>query len=145
MKKLVIAALAGSVMLGSQFAVAADADEAIEYREGVFHALKWHFGPMAGMVKGKMEYNQESFQHHADMVAALSKMVDEGFADGTQGGDAKDLIWEQRADFTKHVEALETSSAALQEAAAGGDMDAIKPAFAAVAKSCKGCHDNYRD
>jgi len=34
---------------------------------------------------------------------------------------------------------------ALAEVAKSGDLDQIKPAFGALAKTCKGCHDNFRE
>ncbi len=31
------------------------ASDAVEYRQGIYKAVKWNFGPMGDMVKGKQE------------------------------------------------------------------------------------------
>lgn len=129
-------------------------EEAIEYRQGIFNAIKWNFMPMAGMVKGEVEFNKDEFSMRADRVAALSKMALEGFKEGTamgeaesgheHGNDAKPEIWKDWDDFKAKMTALEDESAKLAEVAKGDDMDQIKAQFGATGKSCKSCHDEYR-
>lgn len=143
MKKLVTATLAGAFLLSSSLAFADRIEDAQDYREGIFHALKWHFGPLAAMAKGKMPYDAKMAQHHADMMVVLSPMVPEGFIEGSQGGDAKDEIWEDPEEFQEHAMELDKAVADLKSAA--GSLDTLKPAVAAVGKSCKGCHDEFRE
>ncbi len=126
-------------------------EEAVEYRQGVFEAIKWNFMPMAAMVKGEVEFNKDEFAMRAERVAALSKMPLEGFKEGTAMGeteegenDAKPEIWKDWDDFKGKMAALEEESAKLAEVAKGDDMDQIKAQFGATGKSCKSCHDEYR-
>lgn len=147
--KVLSAALGASVILGTlgSTPVFADAaEDAIEYRQSVFTAIKWHFGSMAAMVRGKMDYDAEKFQHHATQVAALAHMPREGFIEGSDFGDtaAKDELWENMDDVNARFDTFIADSAALA-ASAGGDLDSVKGAFGQVAKSCKGCHDNYKE
>ena len=120
---------------------------AVEYRKGIFKAIKWNFGPMGAMVKGKIDYDAESFRRRAENLAALSKMPLEGFRPGTydRATSALPAIEQDWETFTKGMAALEENTAALAEVAKGGDMKAIKPAFVKVARTCKGCHDQFKD
>lgn len=146
MKKVIIIGIAASVLMGSHLASATDVEDAIEYRQGVFKTIKWNFGPMAAMVKGKIDFDAAEFSRRADLVAVLSKMPGEGFIEGSDMGDtdAKPEIWENKDKFDAGMDALAKNAAALADAAKSGDMSVIKPAFGELGKTCKGCHDNFR-
>lgn len=147
MKKLMIASLAAALSLGSLTVQADQTEDAIKYRQGVFDAMKWHFGAMAAMVKGKKDYDAKQFSHHAQSLALLSTMPEEGFIAGSDKGktSAKPEIWAQPDKFKQRMQALVDSTAELAHVAEGGDMARIKPAFGKVGMSCKGCHDNFRE
>ncbi|TCK05630.1 c-type cytochrome [Marinobacterium mangrovicola] len=147
MKKLVIATLSGALLAGSLNVYANDVEDAIEYRQGVFQAIKWYFGPMAGMAKGDIEYDAAEFTRRAEMLNQLSYMAEEGFIEGSAEGDTDALpaIWEDMDQFSAGFDKLQENTAALAEASKSGDMGTIMPAFAEVGKTCKGCHDNFRD
>ncbi|BBB31020.1 c-type cytochrome [Neptunomonas japonica] len=147
MKKIYAIGLAAAVLMGSNLAVADKVEDAIEYRQGVFKTIKWNFGPMVGMVKGKIDFDAADFSRRADLVAVLAKMPGEGFIEGSDMGDtdAKSEIWENKAEFDKGMDALAENAAALAVAAQSGDMSVIKPAFGQLGKTCKGCHDDFRE
>lgn len=121
--------------------------EAVEYRKGIFKAVKWQFGPIADMVKGKQDFNAEEMASRATNLAALSKMPLDGFRAGTYASatSALPVIEEKWDDFAGLMGKFETNTAALAEAAQSGDLKQIKPAFIQVAKTCKSCHDQYKD
>lgn len=147
MKKIAMLGLAGVMALGSTAALAAEAEDAIKYRQGVFSAVKWHFGTMGEVVKGKQDYNAEDFTRRADIVAQLSKLPLEGFIAGSYEGDTDALsAIEQNWDkFEGGMNMFAEKADALAAAAKTGDMDQIRPAFGEVGKTCKGCHDNFKD
>lgn len=148
MKKYLTMTVAAAALFTSVSAFSGDAeDKAIEYRKQVFSVMKWHFAPMAEMIKGKVEFNAAEFERRAGLVASLSQMPLEGFIAGTDSGDtdAKAEIWQQWDKFEGGMDKLKNNTAALAEAAKGSDMDAIKTAFGEVGKTCKGCHDNFRN
>lgn len=120
---------------------------AIEYRQDAFHMIKYHFGPMAAMVKGEKEFNAEAFVKNAEAVAALSKFPINGFIEGSDMGEteAKDALWKNMDDFKKKMETFQVEAASLAEVAKGGDMAAIKPQFGKVGESCKACHKEYKE
>lgn len=140
-----ISVILGATLSAQTFAESAEED-AIKYRQSVFTAIRWHFGPMGAMLRGKMPYDAEQFKHHATRVSALAHMPREGFIEGSDFGDtqAKAELWENLDDVSARFDVLIKDTAILA-AAAGGDMDAVKGPFGTVAKSCKGCHDKYRE
>lgn len=121
--------------------------EAIEYRQGIFKAVKWNFGPMAEMVRGKQAFNADEFARRADNVAALSKMPLEAFVAGTYASktSALPIIEKDYKTFADMMANFEKTSAALAVAAKSGDLAQIRPAFGEVGKTCKSCHDKFRD
>jgi cytochrome c556 len=125
--------------------------DAVEYCQGIYKAVRWNFGPMGDMVKGKQEFNADEFSRRAANLAALSKMPLEGFVAGSYNGtysgstDALPAIEKDWETFAGIMSDFETNAAALAQAASAGDMDAIRPAFMSVAKTCKSCHDKFKD
>lgn len=120
---------------------------AIQYRQDAFHMIKYHFGPMAAMVKGEKEFNAEEFQKNAEAVATLSKFPMNGFIAGSDKGgktEAKAEIWTNMDDFKKKMETFQVEATSLAEVAKGGDLAAIKPQFGKVGESCKACHKEYK-
>jgi cytochrome c556 len=140
--------IASAMLFGAMSAnVQADmAEDAIQYRQSVFQTYKWHFGAMGAMVRGKVPYDAAQFKHHAEALAAVAPLAAEGFIEGSDMGDtaAKDELWENLSDLNERFDEL-TSAATKLAAASGGELDAVKGAFGAVGKGCKGCHDNYRE
>jgi cytochrome c556 len=67
-------------------------------------------------------------------------------ADSDQGEtDALPDIWLDFEGFTQKLEALRKASRSLSEAAAGGDKEAMGDALGKTGKSCKGCHDSFKN
>jgi cytochrome c556 len=140
--------LIGLLSFAASAAVLADAaEDAIKYRKGVFQVVKWNFGPMGAMIKGEMPYDKDGFARRAEAVATMSKMALEGFPKGSDMGadtTAKPNIWEEWDNFKAGMEKFEAASAKLAEVSKSGEMDAIKAQFGETAKTCKGCHDHFR-
>ena len=92
------------------------------------------------------DYDAEQFAHHAKSFLAVAPLAAEGFIEGSDFGEtsAKDELWENLDDVNQRFVAM-TEAAEKLVAASGGELSDAKAAFGAVAKSCKGCHDNYRE
>ena len=131
---------------GSHGASKEQLKDAMEYRQSTFKMVRHHFGSMAAMVKGKVEYDADAFAKNADAVAMLSQLAGNGFVtEGThKKSRAKKAIWENKEDFAEKVTDFQTAAAALAESAKSGDLDKAKAAFGGVGKTCKGCHTDYR-
>lgn len=140
----VIGVLALSVSIT---ALAAKPEEAIKYRRGVMAAQGWNTSAMGAMVKGESPYDKAEFAQRAANLAALSKMGLEGFlVEGADKGEtkAKPEAFAEMDKFKGGMEKLNTETAKLAQVAASGELPAIKAQFGEVAKTCKGCHENYR-
>ncbi|MBZ0092476.1 MAG: cytochrome c [Sulfuricellaceae bacterium] len=123
-------------------------EDAIKYRQGVYEAIKWNFGTLAAMTKGEVPYNKEEAVHRAELLTVLAKMPLEGFAPGTDKGAktaAKAKIWQDRAKFENGFKQLQAETAKLADAAKSGDAAALKAQVGATGKTCKACHDAFRE
>jgi cytochrome c556 len=145
---VIAAILSSAVAMSAAWAAKETPQEAaIHYRQAAFTMIRGHFGPMAGMVKGEVEYNAETFAKNAAAVATLSQFPINGFIDGSYEGetDAKPEIASKMEDFKAKMETFKVEAANLaKEAATAKDIAALKPQFSKVAESCKACHDTYR-
>ena len=59
--------------------------------------------------------------------------------------EAKDEIWLQWDDFVGAIQSFDKAAQALIEAAATEDLRAIRGAFKEMTKSCKSCHQQFRE
>ncbi|QNM83751.1 cytochrome c [Sphingomonas sabuli] len=86
---------------------------------------------------------------NADTIAALAPQLPSWFPAGT-GPDAgkthaKAIVWEQPADFLAKASDFDRAAQAFKTAAQGTDVAAIRTAQGELGKTCKSCHDTYRE
>ena len=139
---VVLAVTAGIAM--AQFA---KPEDAITYRKSVMQVIKAHFGPMGGVVKGKMAFDQAAFVKNAEVVAMMSTLPWE--ASLFPGSDKGNTTLSSKAlkdskGFMAAAGKFEAASQELLAAAKSGDMGTIKKRFGATAQTCGGCHKPYR-
>ncbi len=126
---------------------AQDAAKAIKYRQSAHFLLGWNIGPIAGMVKGEIPWDQKAVEMHAMRLAQVAPMIAEGFPADSQTGaptDAKPEIWKNMDDFKAKARDLEVATAKLAETAKTGDRKAIGAGLGEVGGTCKACHEKYR-
>ena len=85
----------------------------------------------------------------AATIAELAPKVPSWFPAGT-GPDvgkteARAEIWQKPEDFAAKAQEFQNAALAFSGAAQGTDLGAIRAAQANLGKSCKGCHDLYRE
>ena len=146
MKHLFLAALvaAASLPAAAQFQ---KPEDAVKYRKAAFTVMATHFGRIGAMASGKAPFDAKAAAANADIVAAMSKLPFPAFVDGSDKvGDthAKPEVWSEGDKFRAAAGKMQEEVAKLDTAAKGGNLDEIKAAFGAAAKSCKACHDNFR-
>ncbi|MEZ5908040.1 MAG: cytochrome c [Hyphomicrobiaceae bacterium] len=140
----------GSVLLAAGFAVAvtsaAFAADVIKERKALMKAVGGATKASAAMVKGEAKFDAakaaKAMKTIADSAPKFAKMFP---ANSKTGGEttAAPKIWTDMKDFVARMDKFRADAAAAEKAAGAGEA-AFKTAFAAVAKSCKGCHDVYR-
>ncbi|HEV2748641.1 MAG TPA: cytochrome c [Allosphingosinicella sp.] len=85
----------------------------------------------------------------AATIAQLAPQVPSWFPAGTGPDvgktDARAEIWQKPEDFAAKARAFREAALAFHKAARGSDLAAIRAAHTNLGKSCKGCHDLYRE
>jgi len=144
---IALAFLAAPMAAQSDQAPKSKAERIIEYRQAALTLLGWNIGPVAGMVKGEIPWDQKALEMHAMRLAQVAPMIAEGFPADSQSGaptDAKPEIWKNMDDFQAKARDLEVATARFAETAKGGDRKAIAAGLGEVGGACKACHDKYR-
>ena len=116
-------------------------------RQSYFALVGMTFGPMADMVKGKIDWDEATFQRWASDLAVLSTVqVERGFAPGSEQGKtrAKPEIWLDMEDFSEKLANFRQEAAVLSEVAMAGDRAAIGEQLGKTGGTCKACHDDYK-
>lgn len=148
--KLPVFALALTLGLSAPFFAHAQfqkPEDAIKYRQAAFTLMGTHFGRIAGMAQGKIPFDAKIAQANADVLATVVNLPYTAFGEGTDLGDtkAKPAIWKEMPKFKELAEKMQTEVGKLQAATKTSNLDQIKIAVGDVGKSCKACHDNYRE
>ena len=128
--------------------VQADVEKAVDYRQGLMNVYAWNVTTMKDMVKGDVAFDAAAFARHAkDLAAAAQLELMAAFPEDSinDESDATDAIWLDWEKFQDRHKDLQEASGKLAQAAAGGDEAAMKEQFGATAKTCKGCHDDFKN
>ena len=143
--------LVGISLAGTSLAADDPLLKAIKARQGEMQLRSFNAGPLFGMAKGEIDYDAEMAKKLAGNLKLMLDL-DNGRA-WAQGSDithyadettALPKIWTtypEIADYgKKYVMAVNELVAV-----AGDGRDALKSKIGAVGKSCKGCHDEFRE
>jgi adenylosuccinate lyase len=122
-----------------------DADAAKDYREAVMTLMGSHFGRMGPVAKKEAPFDKEAIRANVAVLNTLANLPWVAFGPGTEGGESKPAIWKDPEGFKQAQDKFHTGMKKLNAAAEAGDFDAFRVAFGEVGKSCKSCHDSYRE
>lgn len=124
---------------------------AIKARQGEMQLRAFNAGPLFAMTKGKIEYNAELA---AKLAGNLKLMLDldngRAWAKGSDNDaypgktTALPKIWTTYPEISEYGKKY-TSAVKDLAAVAGTGADALKSKMGALGKSCKGCHDEFRE
>lgn len=123
-------------------------EDAVKYRQSSMFVLANHFGRIGAMVNGRVPYDAAAANANADIVATVGRLPFAGFVDGTAStskGGANAKVWSDRSGFDAGAKKMQDEVAKLVSAARTNNLDNLKAAFGEVGKTCKGCHDEYRN
>ncbi|MBN9886356.1 c-type cytochrome [Salipiger abyssi] len=149
MRKVLLSALIAAVPATMALAQTAE-NETVKARRAFYTMLGFEMGGLAAMAQGKVEYDAEAAQAHAaDMVTLTGLHTADFYAPGTSKDDlpgetrALPVIWEDMGAFQEKGQAFGAALAELNTAAGGG-LDALRPAVGKLGGACKACHDDFR-
>lgn len=124
--------------------------KAVKARQGFMQLSAFNIGTLAGMAKGQIGYDAEQAQAAADNLKLLSMMNKKAMWIPGTSNDKPELktealakIWAADSEIGEKAKAY-NKAAADMAAAAGQGLDALKAQLPALGKSCKGCHEEYR-
>ena len=148
--KLGVALLALS-MFTSGFAAQDPNQKAIKARQGEMQLRAFNAGPLFGMAKGQVDYDAALASKLAGNLKLLldldtSRHWPQGSDTDNYSGETTALpkIWTTYPEIGKYGKNYAKAVNELA-AAAGNGLDALKPKVGELGKTCKGCHDEFRE
>ena len=148
-------ALAAAMAVGGGAAVAQDnaaattpGGKAVLARQAHYKDLGKAFGGLNGELR-KDAPDKAALAAGGAAVNTLAQALPSWFPKGSgpEAGvktAAKAEIWTDAEGFAAAVTKLQAETAKLSDAAAGGDLEALKTEARTTGGACKSCHDKYR-
>jgi cytochrome c556 len=121
-------------------------EDAYKYRASVMFLQSQHMGRINGQLKSDKP-NLSVVAENAAILDTVNRLSFTAFPEGSDmvsSSRAKPEIWKDPAKFKQYAERLNGDVAKLLAASKGGDLEATRTSFQAVARTCKGCHDDFR-
>ena len=122
-------------------------DQLVTKRIAIFKQLTRTLEPMGLVARERQDYNRREFNLSA---LELEKLSTRPWAYFTPDGNyppthAKAEVWQKPAEFKAAQDQYLATVKELVKAAQGGDLAIIRPAVNEVQKSCKSCHNQFRN
>jgi len=137
--------------LSSAFAADDPLKKAIKARQGEMQLRSFNAGPLFGMAKGDIDYDANLAAKLAGNLKLLldldtSRHWPQGSDLDNYFGDTTSLpkIWTTYPEILDYRKKYATAVNEL-DAVAGDGVDALRSKVSALGKSCKGCHDEFRE
>jgi cytochrome c556 len=145
--------ITGSVLVAIGLSIASIAqaqgkpETLVKQRQAAMTLQGKYFGPLGGMAQGKVPYDAKVVARNAGYLEALSQMPWDGFAPGTKDVKSAALpaVFTDTAKFKEAQDQFHAAVAKLVTASKGGDEETVKTTIKGVAKTCGGCHENFRE
>ena len=124
-------------------------EQLIKWRQSAYQVLGWNTARLKANLEGS--YNKDEVIRAANTIAAISNSgLGSLFAPGTETGKgwhdttAKPALFTDTKKVGEAAAALSKEAGELVRVANAGDAAAVKTQFAALQRTCKGCHDDFR-
>ncbi len=141
-------AIAGA---GTALAQQAPKPEAlIKWRQSAFQVVAWNSGRIKANLDG--EYNKDQVLRSADVIAAIAGSgLGSLFPPGTETGKgwhdtgARPELFANSAKVAQRSADFAREANELLHVASSGDAAAVRDQFGRLQKTCKSCHDDFRN
>jgi adenylosuccinate lyase len=117
----------------------AEEQDDIDYRQHIMKTMGEQMSAIQQILEHKAPADNISV--HAQIVAVTAATAKAAFKSATLGGGAKPVVWENWSDFSKRLDELVASTAALAKSANEGGIQAVGARLSTI--KCKDCHDVY--
>ena len=122
-------------------------DQLVTKRKALFKQFTKTLEPMGMVARGRKDYNPREFNINA---LELQKLSTQPWALFTADSNypptlAKPAVWDKPVEFKLAQDKFQASITSLVQASQGSDLDNIKSTVDGVQKSCKSCHDQFRN
>ena len=141
----------GITLSASAYSAKDPLKNAIKARQGEMQLRSFNLGPLFGMAKGKIDYDAEMAKKLAGNLKLMldldnSRAWAQGSDNEKYAGETTALpkVWTTYPEISKYGKKYVMAVNELV-AVAGDGQDALKSKIGAVGKSCKGCHDEFRE
>lgn len=150
--KTTLTALAALLLAASaaQAQQAPKPEQLIKWRQSAFQVINWNTGRVKANVDGT--YNKDDVIRAANTIAAVANGgLPSLFATGTDTGkgwhdtSVKPTLFSDASGAAAAQAAFGKEANELARVAQGGDVAAVRAQLAALQKTCKACHDDYRN
>lgn len=126
-------------------------EQLIKWRQSAYQVIAWNSGRIKANVEGPA-YNKEEVVKAANTIAAIANSgLGALFAPGTETGkgwhdtSVKPALFTDGAKAGAAAAAFNKEANELSKVAATGDLALVKAQYGALTKTCKGCHDDFRN
>ena len=142
---LAVCVVAGSVAADDGF----DPQPVIEGRQSALRDIGAAFKAITDEFK-RPTPSLPTLRQYAHQIDELVKYQERWFPAGTGPESeietaARPEIWQQPAEFKAAQKVFGEQAARLAQMADGNDLGAIKAQWQALGKTCKGCHEKFRE
>lgn len=145
---LALATLAMTV--GAQAQQGPKPEQLIKWRQSAYQVIAWNNGRIKANVEGT--YNKEEAIKAANTIAALANSgLGALFAPGTETGKGwhettvKPELFKPGSKVGEYAAAFTKEANELAQVAQLGDQAKLKEQFGRLGKTCKACHDDYKN
>lgn len=144
-------ALLALVVLGVLPTAGADDEfspaQAIKARQSAYFLMGQQLAKINATIKGDVPFDEAALEMNAHLLVLLNKTVPSYYPAGSDKGStkAKADIWKSMPDFTRLAHNSQAEAEKLGTAIATGDMAQIKAAYGSTSRSCRACHDSYKE
>jgi cytochrome c556 len=122
----------------------------IKWRQSAFQVIGWNSARLKAALAGK--YDRHEVRSAARSLAAVANSgLAALFAPGTADGKgwrettARDEVFRDAQKFRALTDEFARETETLAQLAAGDDAQAVNAQFLKVARTCKSCHNQFRD
>lgn len=150
--KTTLTALAATLLAATaaQAQQAPKPEQLIKWRQSAYQVVGWNTGRVKANVDGS--YNKDEVIRAANTIAAVANSgLPSLFPAGTETGKGwkdttvKATLFSDASGAAAAQAAFGKEANELARLAQAGDVGAVKAQLAALQKTCKACHDDYRN